>query len=140
MNRNINLVTGPGPHQDIPGFENVTADTMDSLYSCSVDTLTCSIFSLFESSIAINAFNIMLDKLKPKGQLVLSISNLKKIAKLYANNNLPDKDFFQMVKNIYNNITYDDIINELKNKPNYIISNIKKDNIYVYINITRNNI
>jgi hypothetical protein len=140
MNRNINLVNGPGPHQEAPGFENVTADRLDSLYSCSIDTLTCSIFSLFESNIAIGALNVMLDKLKPKGQLVLSIGNLKKVAKLYSSNNLSDQDFFQIIKNIHNNITYNDIINELKNKPNYIISNIKKDNIYVFINITRINI
>lgn len=140
MNRNINLVAGPGPHQESPGFENITADTISSLFSCSVDTFTCSLFSLFDANIAMNALNTMLDKLKPKGQLVLSIVNLKKAAKLYANNNIQDRDFFQLVKNIHNNITYDNIINELKNQPNYMISNIKKDNIYVFITITKINI
>lgn len=140
MNRNINLVAGPGPHQENQGFENITADTIGSLFSCSVDTLTCSVFSLFDYNIAMNALHTMLDKLKPKGQLILSLVNLRQVAKLYANNNIQDKDFFQLIKSVYNNITYDVIINELKNQPNYIISNVKKDNIYVFITINKVNV
>jgi hypothetical protein len=140
MTKNINLISETATNSPILGFENISIQNIDSIYSCSADNITCNIFSQFDTNAALQMLNTMLDKIKPKGQLILSLTNLKRVAKLYSNGNISDKDFFQIIKNTHNPINYYDIINSIKNQPNITIVNLKKDNINTYIILTKTGI
>lgn len=140
MTKNINLISESVSSSPILGFENISIQNIDSIYSCSVDNITCNIFSQFDTDTALQMLHMMLDKIKPKGQLILSLTNLKRVAKLYSNGNMSDKDFFKIIKHTHNPINYYDIINTIKNQPNIVIVNLKKENINTYIILTKTGI
>jgi hypothetical protein len=97
-------------------------------------------FNLFDETNAYNALDTILDKIKPGGALLLSIPNLKRIAKLFIDGTMPDKDFFQNIRSINNTISYNDIIKYCKQKNNLVVADLKKEEILSFITINKTGI
>jgi len=142
MSKKINLVTGNQQSSQPlgPGIDNFNVEHLGSLFSCSIDAVYCYMFNLFDETNAYNALDTILDKIKPGGALLLSIPNLKRIAKLFIDGTMPDKDFFQNIRSINNTISYNDIIKYCKQKNNLVVADLKKEEIVSFITINKTGI
>jgi hypothetical protein len=139
MSKNINIVL-QNMNVDLVGFENVVIDQIASVYSFSCDIINCSIASFFEHSKFWMIMEILIDKLKPGGQLAISIYDTQRIAALYTNNQIQSSDYLGLMKNINNCISLSDFMEFSSNKKDIVIADIKKDQLITNITIIKNQI
>jgi hypothetical protein len=136
MNKRINVIQNDS--QTIENFENVNISKIDSIFNYSCEILICQYFSIFDESICNQALEILLDKIRPKGQIVLGIMNLYDICSDFVNKKISNEVFFTNIKNIHNHIGVEDIISYISSFPeNFILTNISKNNYHHHITIVR---
>jgi hypothetical protein len=137
MNKKINL-TITDSKNTINGFEDLHINQLDSLFSCSVDMIYCSIFNVFHSANVYQVLDAIIEKLRPNGQLILNIWSLKKLAKLYVSDNISDADFFNNVKASNNSVSYTDIIKHISSSNISSVVDVKKDDLVTFLTISKN--
>ena len=137
MNKKINL-TITDSKNTINGFEDLHINQLDSLFSCSVDVIYCSIFNVFNSENVYQVLDAIIEKLRPNGQLILNIWSLKKLAKLYVSDNISDADFFNNVKASNNSVSYTDIIRHISSSNISSVVDVKKDDLVTFLTISKN--
>lgn len=135
MNRKVNLVSHES--QNIKELENIPINNMDSVFSFSCEILVCKNFSIFEEPSSRQALSVLLDKVRPQGQLILGVSNLKSICSDYLNRKIDNETFLKYIRNVRNHIGMDDIIAILESTKNGILVDIKSDNYVDYLTIIK---
>jgi len=136
MIKNINIVL-PEQNMNIEGYTSVPINKLSEIYSYSVDSIICSISSFFNQDNFWTAVEIMIDKLKPNGQIMLSLYDSKRLAYLYGSSQIDDSYFFQLLKNINNTKSISDFAGFLEQKPNLVLIEVKKDHIIDYITLSK---
>jgi len=137
MSKNINIVL-QNTNSTLAGFENVLIDQISSVYSFSCDIINCSFASFFDHSKFWIIIDILIDKLKPGGQLIINLYDSQRIAALYANNQIKNSDYLALIKNINNCISLSDIIDFISNKKDISLIDTKKDQLITNISIIKN--
>lgn len=136
MNRKINLISHESQHLD--GLENISIQLIDSIYPYSSEILVCKYFNIFEEKDADKALEVLIDKIRPRGQLILGVINLNKICSDLLNKKITTLDFIQFIKNIHNHFTIDDIAEYINKKTDIQILEINHDQNYIdFITITK---
>lgn len=136
MSKNINIVLH-NTNTNLTGFENIIIDQISSVYSFSCDMVNCSIASFFDHAKFWTIIDILIDKLKPNGQLILSLYDTKRIATLYANNQIKNIEYLGLMKNINNCISLSDMVEFIGKKNELLLSDIKKDQLITNITILK---
>lgn len=136
MNKNLNIIL-PGQTAGLDGYTNLEITNLQTVYSYSVDSIICSIISFLDEENFWPAIDIMIDKLKPGGQLMLSLYDSKRLAYLYGSSQIEDKYFIQLLKNINNTNCLSDFSGFLEQKTNIMLVEIKKDHIIDYITLSK---
>lgn len=137
MSKKINIIL-QNMNSNLVGFENIPIEQISSVYSFSCDIINCSIASFFDQNKFWTIIEILIDKLKPNGQLSLSLYDVKRLASLYANNQVKDTDYLSLMKNINNSISLSDVIEYVSNKKDIILADTKKDQLIMYITLIKN--
>lgn len=137
MSKNINIIL-QNMNANLVGFENIPIDHISSIYSFSCDIINCSIASFFDHNKFWTIIEILIDKLKPHGQLSISIYDTQRIASLYINNQIQSSDYLGLMKNINNCISLSDFIEFSSKKQDIVLADIKKDNLITNIIIIKN--
>jgi hypothetical protein len=137
MSKNINVIL-QNMNANLIGFENVIIDQISSIYSFSCDTINCSIGSFFDHGKFWTIIEILIDKLKPNGQLIISLYDTRRIAALYTNNQIQSTDYLGLMKNINNCVSLSDFVEFSSNKKDIILADIKKDQLITNITIIKN--
>lgn len=139
MSKKINLTVGNPQNANslAPDIQNFNVEQLSTLFSCSVDMIYCTIFNMFDETNVYQALDAILDKIKPGGSLLITVPNLKRIAKLFVDGVIPNKDFFQNIRSINNSVSYNDIIQYCKQKNNIIIADLKKEETISFITINK---
>jgi hypothetical protein len=139
MSKNINIILS-NTGSNLVGFDNVVIDQIASVYSFSCDIINCSIASFFDHVKFWTIIDLLLDKLKPNGQLVMSLYDTQRIAALYANNQIKNTDYLGLMKNINNCISLSDLVEFVSNKKDIVLADVKKDQLVTNITIIKNSI
>lgn len=135
MNRKVNLIANES--QSIKDIENLPMSNLDIVFSYSCELLLCKNFSLFDMSIAQKALDTLLEKIRPQGQLVLGVLNIRQLSLDYIHKKINISDFFGYMKNTYNYLDLDEIIHYVDSLSNMTIIETQYKDYYNYITITR---
>lgn len=135
MSKRVNLISNE--NQKIDNFENINLSELDSVFNYSCEILICKYFSLFDESVASKALDILLEKIKPKGQIIIGISNLKEISADYIRKQISNEDFFHYIKNIHNHFGMHDIILYIEKNQSFAVTEVNKDEYEDYLTIAR---
>ena len=136
MSKKINI-TLPNCNETMPGFENLPVNNLDTLYSYSVDVINCEISHIFDAQHYWQMILTMLDKLKPKGCLILRLYNVKNICKLYYIDNIDTNLFLSIMSQIRNTNNIDEFMAFFAERKEAIISEYKNDNIISLITLIK---
>jgi hypothetical protein len=99
--------------------------------------LICKYFSLFDESVSFKALEVLLDKIKPTGQIVIGVANLRNLCSDYIKKQINNEVFFGEIKNIHNHVSADDIINMIEKSQQFLITDITTNSYNDFITITR---
>jgi|688.fasta_scaffold96036_3 hypothetical protein len=137
MNQKINLISSD--LQKIDSLENINIQNINNIFPYSCELLVCKYFNIFEEHDAEKALDLLIDKIRPNGQLIIGVASLNKICSDFLSKKINNKDFFDYIKNIHNHIGLDDIL-EYIDKNNHIdVIDINYDQEYIhFITITKN--
>lgn len=139
MSKKINLVLGQG--NKIDGLENIDINDLNKIFSCSIDMIYCSILNAFNPDNVNDILTLIIDKLKPQGQLLLIVQNIRGLAEKFLDGAISDQDFFSMVKSINNSTGYKDIITYcMQNQNSIIVTDVKKEELVSFVTLTKNRI
>lgn len=136
MSKNLNIIL-PGQTMNVDGYSNIEITNLQTIYSYSVDFIICSVTSFLDQNNFWLAIETMIDKLKPGGQIMLSLYDSKRLAYLYGSSQIEDKYFIQLIKNINNTKSLSDLNSFLEQKNNINLVEIKKDHIIDYITLSK---
>jgi hypothetical protein len=136
MSKNLNIIL-PGQTMSVDGYSNIEITNLQGIYSYSIDSIICSVTSFLDQNNFWPAIEIMIDKLKPGGQIMLSLYDSKRLAYLYGSSQIEDTYFIQLIKNINNTKSLSDLNNFLEQKSNINLVEIKKDHIIDYITLSK---
>jgi hypothetical protein len=100
----------------------------------------CSIFNVFSPANIYQILDAIIEKLRPNGQLILNVWNLKKLATMYISGNISDEDFFNNVKLSNNSVSYTDIIKHISSSNISSIIDVKKDDLVTFLTISKNKV
>lgn len=135
MKRNLIITVDTSIKQD--GFVHINQISSIVNYSCDSITLDC-IEYLQEKDHAV-VFSVLLEKLRPGGRLVVSISNAKEIANNFINATISCNDFLKFFTNKQSLSSIEAIYTFIDFK-NYDILTLDIDNSSITIVIERKNI
>jgi hypothetical protein len=136
MSKNLNIIL-PGQTMSVDGYSNIEITNLQGIYSYSIDSIICSVTSFLDQNNFWPAIEIMIDKLKPGGQIMLSLYDSKRLAYLYGSSQIEDTYFIQLIKNINNTKSLSDLNNFLEQKSNINLVEIKKDHIIDYVTLSK---
>jgi hypothetical protein len=136
MSKNLNIIL-PGQTMSVDGYSNIEITNLQGIYSYSIDSIICSVTSFLDQNNFWPAIDIMIDKLKPGGQIMLSLYDSKRLAYLYGSSQIEDTYFIQLIKNINNTKSLSDLNNFLEQKSNINLVEIKKDHIIDYVTLSK---
>jgi len=135
MNRKINLILNES--QKIEDVENITLNSLDSIFSYSCELLICKYFYVIDNAVVEQAIAAMFDKIRPQGQLILGVIDYRQLCNDYIRKKIDNQQFFANIKNIYNYFNTDDIIRYMESLSNAIVVETKTDQYNTYITITK---
>lgn len=139
MNKKINLTISDSANK-LDGFDNLHVNELDSVFSCSLDMVYCSIFNIFTNDNAYQALDAILEKLRPGGQLIISVFNIKRLAALYLSGSISDNDFFNNIKSSNNSIQYAEVIKHIISTGSSSIIDVKKDELITFLTVSKDRI
>jgi len=137
MNKKINLTINNNSNT-IQGFSDLHINELDTLFSCSVDMIYCNIFNVFNNDNAYQILDAIIEKLRPGGQLVINVLNLKRLATLFVSGGLSDTDFFNTVRTSNNSLSYTEMIKHVTKNNVASVIDVKKDNLVTFLTISKN--
>jgi hypothetical protein len=137
MNKNVYLAIAPSDNsKQIANFDTVNINQINTIFPCSLDVLYIDSLNFLSNDNVKDLLESAIDKVKPKGHMIVQLLDLKKICSLYVNGNLEESKFLQYMKLINTSFNYMDIVAHSSNK-NYQISEIKKDTISSIITLSK---
>ncbi len=135
MNRKINLILNES--QKIEDIENITLNSLDSIFSYSCELLICKYFYVIDNTAVEQAIAALFDKIRPQGQLILGVIDYRQLCYDYIHKKIDNQQFFTNIKNIYNYFNTDDIIRYMESLSNAVVVETKTDQYNTYITITK---
>ena len=81
MSKNLNIIL-PGQTMSVDGYSNIEITNLQGIYSYSIDSIICSVTSFLDQNNFWPAIEIMIDKLKPGGQIMLSLYDSKRLLQI----------------------------------------------------------
>lgn len=138
MIRKINLIHHKYKH-NIKDFTEISITDIDSIPNHSVDIMYCSCLNKIEK----NKTQTYLEKIKKKirygGQLVLVVTDITAICKHYVNRALPEKEFFETIRDCEHNLTREYLIEYMLNSNTYDLIGIEEHQNMIALSFGRNN-
>jgi hypothetical protein len=139
MARIVNICTD-NKKQALDKYENINIVDIENIINHSIDFIKFDYLQFFEYRVGQKILEILINKLKLGGIIVLSISNFKNISRLYADAIISDNIFLEKIYNCQSVWSVElllDLINTNHTDTN--ISKIQHDNQHntTYLTIER---
>lgn len=140
MNKKIYIaINDTDMSKSIEDFQTMQANDIQNLFSCSIDMIYVESFNFLSQNIAVPFLETILDKIKPGGQCLIKLIDIKKICNLYSNGSISEEAFFQYIKQANNSINVMSILSYCNNK-NYKIIDTKKSELTTIVSISKTGI
>ena len=136
MSKKINIVLQNGG-SNLVDFENIHLEQISSIFSFSCEIINCSVASFFDQAKFWIIIDLLLDKLKPNGQLMLSLYDTKRLAFLYSNGQVNVSDYLGLMKSINNCISLPEVIDFLGKKQDIVFVDTKRDQLITNITLAK---
>lgn len=138
MIRKINVIHHKHK-ESLQGFTDVQISEISSLVNYSIDMIYCSILNKVEK----NKINFYLDSITEKirygGQLMLVVTDIRKVCERYVNKSISDEIFFDSIRDVSEDLNEDQMINYLTTKHRLDVIGIVKNNNTTAITFQRKN-
>lgn len=131
MNRKINLIYDD-KEDKVDQLENIPISELERIFPYSCEILVCKYFNIFEEKQSLQALSVLLDKIRPQGQLIIGVIDLTKICDDFLNKKITTSDFFSNIKYCHNAMGLDDIMDYTNKNSNFSILEIVDHNNYIY--------
>lgn len=136
MNRKVNLISNDS--QKLNGLDNINIQELNNIFPYSCELVVCKYFNIFEESDAEKALEVLIDKVRPQGQLILGFIDLSKICNDLLNKKIDNKEFFDFMKNIHNHFGLDDMIEYIEKNNNIQLIDTNYNQQYInFITISK---
>lgn len=122
----------------LTGFTEIPLTDIDSIVNYSVDMMYCSVLNKIEKSKISQYIDAICNKIRYGGQLVLTISDIKKLCSLYLSKSIDDNEFFESVADSHQLLTEADVINTMSAKSFDLIS-VEKNKTNITLSFGRKN-
>ncbi len=123
--------------ESIQGFTDIQISELSSLVNYSIDVMYCSVLNKVEKDKTNYYLDILADKVRHMGQLILVISNIRNLCAAYVNKSIEDKVFFETMKDVSEALTEEQIINYMLGKHNFDIIGMEKNHTMTAITFQR---
>lgn len=121
MNRKIHLVHHKQKDR-LTGFTEVPLTDVDSIVNYSVDMMYCSALNKVDKSKINQYMDAICNKIRYGGQVVLVISDIKKLCNLYLSKSIDDGEFFEAVADSHQLLTEHQIVHTMTSKSFELLS------------------
>jgi hypothetical protein len=135
MSRNIYLYNSE-IEQNLNGFDNIVLSQLDDIVNYSVDILFYKDINALEADKKIETLNLILQKVRVGGNLVIKFIDSKILSKMYWDNQISPSVFIEKICN-NKNITTPEEINEILDKDEFTLSRVEHKEDQVLVTITR---
>jgi hypothetical protein len=136
MIRKINLIHHKNK-QNIQGFMDVQISDLNTLVNYSIDIMYCSVLNKVEKNKTNQYIDLMSEKIRHGGQIVIVVTNIKKICAAYVSNILSDETFFEMIRDTSESLDPEQIAKYLTSKHNFDLINTEHANYTTCITLQR---
>lgn len=82
----------------LDNYENIDIIDIHNIINYSIDLIKFDNLQLFNYDTSNNILKVLINKLKLNGKLILSLSNIRLISRLYVDNALTDNEYLQYIK------------------------------------------
>lgn len=95
MNRNIYIVNNQ--IHSYNNFDTIKYDKIDHIVNFSVDNMICDMLNTIDKSLANSLLDLMFNKIRIGGKLILTLDNLELLCKNYINGIVDPQQFLDIV-------------------------------------------
>lgn len=137
MKRTINIFTDTA-RVHIPNTDSVDISRLGDVISCSIDTIFNYVLEYILPENLNSIMDLLLDRLRPEGNLIIRFANIKKICETYTKNEISDKDFLGFMQNKKNIMSIDRVTSIIKDQ--FVITKIDYLDNHIIMIIQRKSI
>jgi predicted SAM-dependent methyltransferase len=137
MKRTINVFTDAA-RVHIPNTDAVDISRLEGVINCSIDTIFNYILEYISPEHLTSIMDLLLDKLRPEGNLIIRFANITKICETYTKNEISDKDFLGFMQNKKNILSIDRVTSIIKDR--FVITKIDYLDNHIIMIIQRKSI
>jgi len=137
--RNYHIVSVSEPSYSVSGYEKILTNNIEQIINHSADNILCSCLEYQEKSVLQTIVSQSLSKIKPQGQITISLTNFKKLFEDFLNSKIPSSQVFESLRGKSNIVIIEDILATLDTNTFKLI-NINYVEYDIKISIERINI
>ena len=137
--RNYHIVSVSEPSCSVPGYQKILTNNIEQIINHSADNILCSCLEYQEQSTLQTIVIQSLSKIKPQGQITISLTNFKKLFEDFLNSKIPSSQVFELLRGKNNIVIIEDILATLDTNTFKLI-NINYVEYDIKISIERINI
>jgi|694.fasta_scaffold00202_30 hypothetical protein len=134
--RNYHIVSISEPVSNISGYQKILTNNIEQIINHSADNILCSCLEYQEKSSLQTIIKQSLSKIKPQGQITISLTNFKKLFEDFLNSKIPSSQIFDSLRGKNNIVIIEDILTTLDTNVFKLI-NINYAEYNISINIER---
>ena len=136
MIRKINVIHHKHK-ENVQGFLDVQVADLNTLVNYSIDIMYCPVLNKIEKNKTNYYLDLMSEKIRHGGQIVIVITNIKKICVAYIDRTLSDQSFFEMLRDTSESLDHEQIAQYLTTKHNFDLVNVEHANYTTCITLQR---
>lgn len=135
--KKINLILDPNDNNNLPDFDNISINAIDSIFSCSASIILAGNLNRLSGDNVISFLRTIADKLSPGGRLVFELTNYKQTCFMYLNGGMDESTFFSKIKNINNHLNIMDIVEYCKQNQQISLVETKQQEDIISVTVVK---
>jgi hypothetical protein len=134
--RNYHIVSISEPVSNTSGYQKILTNNIEQIINHSADNILCSCLEYQEKSSLQETITQALSKIKPQGQITITLTNFKKLFEDFLNSKIPSSRVFDSLRGKNNIVIIEDVLTALDTNVFKLI-NINYAEYNISINIER---
>ena len=108
--RNYHIISISEPASNVIGYQKTLTSNIEQIINHSADNILCSCLEYQDKSNLQTIIIQALSKIKPQGQITISLTNFKKLFEDFLNSKIPSSQIFESLRGKSNIITIEDVL------------------------------
>jgi hypothetical protein len=111
--RNYHIVSISEPVSNTSGYQKILTNNIEQIINHSADNILCSCLEYQEKSSLQETITQALSKIKPQGQITITLTNFKKLFEDFLNSKIPSSRVFDSLRGKNNIVIIEDVLTAL---------------------------